>query len=165
MIIRQYHSITIIPSGDLWNNNSLVIENYEMAQLAFAHSCHNVYFVKMHEMEIAQIFPSFAGDFSIYFLEYSVQCMPLPCLLVFYPGSKVHGTNMGPIWGQQDPGGPHVGLMNYAIWVCPVRLSKVTKFRASHIWCCFLYNEIIRLKFISVAYNHCGVETVIFQES
>ena len=25
------------------------------------------------------------------------------------PNSKVHGANMGPIWGRQDPGGPHVG--------------------------------------------------------
>ena len=24
---------------------------------------------------------------------------------------------MGPIWGQQDPDGPHVGPMNFAIWV------------------------------------------------
>ena len=23
---------------------------------------------------------------------------------------------MGPIWGQQDPGGPHVGPMNFVIW-------------------------------------------------
>ena len=32
------------------------------------------------------------------------------------PDSKVHGTNMGPIWGRYDPGGPHVGPMNFAIW-------------------------------------------------
>ena len=32
------------------------------------------------------------------------------------PDSKVHGANMGPIWGQQDPGGPRVGPMNFAIW-------------------------------------------------
>ena len=32
------------------------------------------------------------------------------------PDSKVHGANMGPIWGRQDPGGPHVGTMNFAIW-------------------------------------------------
>ena len=32
-----------------------------------------------------------------------------------YPDSKVHGANMGPIWGRQDPGGPHVGPMNFAI--------------------------------------------------
>ena len=29
---------------------------------------------------------------------------------------NVHGANMGLIWGQQDPGGPHVGPMNIAIW-------------------------------------------------
>ena len=34
------------------------------------------------------------------------------------PDSKVHWANMGPIWGRQDPGGPHVGPMNLAIWVC-----------------------------------------------
>ena len=34
-----------------------------------------------------------------------------------YPDSNVHGANMGPIWGRQDPGGPHVGPMNFAIWV------------------------------------------------
>ena len=28
--------------------------------------------------------------------------------------SKVHGANMGPIWGRQDPGGPLVGPMNFA---------------------------------------------------
>ena len=32
------------------------------------------------------------------------------------PNSKVHGANMGPIWGRQDPGGPHVCPMNFAIW-------------------------------------------------
>ena len=35
------------------------------------------------------------------------------------PDSKVHGANMGPIWGRQDPGGPHVGPMNFAIWAVP----------------------------------------------
>ena len=30
--------------------------------------------------------------------------------------SKVHGANMGPIWGRQDPGGPHVDPMDFAIW-------------------------------------------------
>ena len=34
-----------------------------------------------------------------------------------FPDSKVHGAKMGPIWGRQDPGGPHVGDMNFAIWV------------------------------------------------
>ena len=32
------------------------------------------------------------------------------------PDSNVHGANMGPIWGRQDPGGPHVGPMNFVFW-------------------------------------------------
>ena len=31
------------------------------------------------------------------------------------PDSKVHGAYMGPIWGRQDPGGPHEGPMHFAI--------------------------------------------------
>ena len=40
------------------------------------------------------------------------------CWLVsVYTDSKVHGANIGPIWGWQVPGGPHVGPMILAIWV------------------------------------------------
>ena len=38
-------------------------------------------------------------------------------LLFNPPNSTVRGANMGPIWGRQDPGGPHVGPINFAIWV------------------------------------------------
>ena len=31
------------------------------------------------------------------------------------PDSKVNVVNMGPNWGRQDPGGPHVGPMNLTI--------------------------------------------------
>ena len=34
-----------------------------------------------------------------------------------YPDSKVHRANMGPTWGQRDPGGPHMGHSNLAIWI------------------------------------------------
>ena len=34
-----------------------------------------------------------------------------------FPDSKVYGDNMGPTWCKQDPGGPHVGHVNFAIWV------------------------------------------------
>ena len=39
------------------------------------------------------------------------------CGPICSPDIKVYGANMGPIWGRQDPGGPHVGQMNFAIWV------------------------------------------------
>ena len=32
------------------------------------------------------------------------------------PDSEVHGAKTGPIWGRQDPGGIHVGPINFAIW-------------------------------------------------
>ena len=44
------------------------------------------------------------------------------------PDSKVHGANMGPIWGWQDLGGLHVGPMNFAIWG-----AKPIKFHGC--WC------------------------------
>ena len=40
----------------------------------------------------------------------------LICTQYNVPDSKVHGANMGPIWGRHDPGGPHVVPMNFAIW-------------------------------------------------
>ena len=38
------------------------------------------------------------------------------CRLGVDPDSKAHRANKGPTWGQQDPGGPHVGPMNFVIW-------------------------------------------------
>ena len=42
------------------------------------------------------------------------------------PDSKVHGANMGPNWGRQGLGEPHVGLMNLAFWedICSVTYSQ-----------------------------------------
>ena len=34
-----------------------------------------------------------------------------------YPDNKVYGANIEPIWGRQNPGGLHVGPMNFATWV------------------------------------------------
>ena len=39
-----------------------------------------------------------------------------PGVIRTVPDSRVHGANMGPIWDRQDPGGPHVGPMNFDIW-------------------------------------------------
>ena len=49
----------------------------------------------------------------IFFLEAKDR---LPDKMNTVPDSKGHGANMRPIWGRQDPGGPHVGPMNFAIW-------------------------------------------------
>ena len=61
------------------------------------------------------------------------------------PDNKVHGTNMWPIWGRQDPGGPHAGPMNFAIWIC-------FSFQEWHI---FLISNIPINTIISILYLTC----------
>ena len=60
--------------------------------------------------------------------QHAMQCLPLwgygilflnkscSCVVNVAPDNKVHGANVGPSWGRQDPGGPHVSHMNLAIW-------------------------------------------------
>ena len=51
-----------------------------------------------------------------------------------YPDSKFRGANMGPIWGRKDPGGPHVGPMNFVFWVaiakCPGSFINIIEYFA-----------------------------------
>ena len=46
----------------------------------------------------------------------NTECVAQKGYLRNIPDSKVHGANMGPIWGRQGRGGPHAGPMNFAIW-------------------------------------------------
>ena len=48
--------------------------------------------------------------------------------------TKVHGANMGTTWGRQDPGGPHVGPMNFAIWDVLGESKVKTSWRHPLIW-------------------------------
>ena len=54
-----------------------------------------------------------------------------------YLDSKAQVTNMGPIWGCQDPGGPHIGHMNLVI-----RVAAFYPFEAVSIWIVFLSSYI-----------------------
>ena len=59
------------------------------------------------------------GQFARYWLMRSL----FVTFLLLNPDSKVHGPNMGPIWGRQGPGGPHVGPVNFTVWESYYRLS------------------------------------------
>ena len=50
--------------------------------------------------------PNGVSGYNSYHIEESTNGQPIP-------DSKVYGANVGPTWGGQDPGGPHVG----ATWV------------------------------------------------
>ena len=65
--------------------------------------------------------------------------------MVSNPDNKVHGANMGPIWGRKDPGGPHVGPMNFAIWEGDRRYANLIQERILLTWinCCPLMDKKI----------------------
>ena len=46
---------------------------------------------------------------------------------------------MGPIWGRQDPGGPHVGPMNFAIW------ARTCKHAGKSISCEKCYRLVLQI--------------------
>ena len=52
------------------------------------------------------------------------------------PDSKVHGAYMGLTWGRQDPGGPHVGPMNFAIrdWTLSCKMQNSHEFSPNNIY-------------------------------
>ena len=67
---------------------------------------------------------SFERISSVYIPEIRQHCPGVPIILVACKSGMLKGGKhtliarfMGPIWGRQDPGGPHVGPMNFAIWV------------------------------------------------
>ena len=68
------------------------------------------------------------------------------------PDSKVCGASMGPTWGRKDPGGPHVGPMNLAIWAIAlfiifsvINISDLTK------WCVWIFKSYSCLNSASAA--------------
>ena len=66
--------------------------------------------------------------------------------------SKVHGANMGPTWGRQNPGGPQVGHVNLASWV---NNQGVYIHKCSECYDNFnTYRAILVLKFGIQDYNY-----------
>ena len=53
---------------------------------------------------------------------------------VTYPDNKVHGANMGPICDRHDPGGHHVGPMNFALWVMQCTALESLLFMKLNSW-------------------------------
>ena len=77
-------------------------------------------------------------------------------LYYVYPDSKVHGVNMGPIWGRRDPGGPHVGPINFAIWA-----SMITRNNVGHkAW---LHLSLLCAYFMNGIQKHITYVNISFQ--
>ena len=76
-----------------------------------------------------------------------------------FPDSKVHGAYMGPTWGRQDPGGPHVGHMNLAI-----RIGIIGKLWVIH---CKYFEDIspqdTKTQILNLKPQEVHRETIFFQ--
>ena len=73
------------------------------------------------------------------------------------PDSKVHGANMGPIWGRQDPGRSQVGPMNFVIWGClavPLTIYHCLDINTEGIWQKTLLEHFPENKFSFYLYLH-----------
>ena len=73
---------------------------------------------------------------------------PASLFLALYstiPDSKVHGANVGPIWGRQDPGGPHVGPMNLALW--DILIMTYYKFHGEDLLANLYYISVVSMDF------------------
>ena len=75
--------------------------------------------------------------------------------------ARFNGANMRPIWGLQDPGGSHVGPMNFVIWVTFTLsyylpgLQKDLDSNRDAIW-----SDYYRVQNNSIVYcNHCDRTT------
>ena len=75
--------------------------------------CHMIYFMFIKHMCLARVKPVTTDAARTWV---RIAWKICNSILQQHPDSKVHGANMGPIWDRQDPGGPHVSPMNFAIW-------------------------------------------------
>ena len=55
--------------------------------------------------------------------KFHCNAFPRVQLTINQSDSKVRGANIGPTWGQEDPGGPIVDPMNLAIWAVLVQIT------------------------------------------
>ena len=74
----------------------------------------------MARLNIKTAFPGYRYSF------YKDESVVRPSYIYNGPDSKVHGDNMGNIWGRQGPGRPHVGPMNLAIWGNPYSIKTIS---------------------------------------
>ena len=114
-----YPGIALVAPSPAWQK-MYKIDSKESGDI-LSNICINISFQQISSL--ISIFPAFQKVFMAIgisvavYLQYTVSPWLYASALqiVQFTHSKVHGANMGPTWGRQDPGGLHVGLMN--LWV------------------------------------------------
>ena len=107
-ISNYHHTHPALIAISVWQNPLIYLCSNSLPSCSFVN--HNV------AMNTQWLWPSFLTFTATVIPDIDWQLLSRP-LQRNYPDSKIHGANMGPIWGRQELGGPHVGPMNFAIWV------------------------------------------------
>ena len=50
---------------------------------------------------------------------------------------------MGPIWGREEPGGPHVGPIKFAIWVSQAKIDNLQRNSWKTLTVTYLHNIVL----------------------
>ena len=88
---------------------------------------------------VIQLVTNVAGNVIIHLHPIKINIYILYYIYTYmHPESKIHGANMGPTWGRQDPGGPHVGHMKFVIRMAPDYSDKNREPVLKDRWC-FLF--------------------------
>ena len=117
IICQRLRTCCIFHNADEISKFQLLNDTIILAMTKFAYS----FFSKHNLICLTQLWSSTNQDIYSWYTKdkniYKIQTVSkYRAVTSSIPDSKVHGPNMGPIWGRQDPGGPHVGPMNFAIW-------------------------------------------------
>ena len=107
-----------VPSTDYISH----VENYTLPALLG----HTDGTIEMHSQSATATMTMFAAATR------SHAVWPEGIVKVTIPDCKVHGANVGPIWGRQDPGGPRVGYMNFVIGGAAVRSQLMPGYQSQH---------------------------------
>ena len=118
--------ISHVPVSSLWLS---LHYRYHWWYHSVWRSCHQQLFIKQFR-SLGYIFFTHLcivrnNPSNIFYIPQQLCGMPLAILWRWIewrdiPDNKIHGANMGPTGDRQDPGGPHVGPMNYIIWDSPL---------------------------------------------
>ena len=97
----------LCPSVQFTNDVSIVLQTLRDSLLLLSSN--------FYAATATEIYGPFACNDMCNYFQRSMSLVAV-CRCLKWPWQQCLWANMGPIWGRQGPGGPHVGPINFAIW-------------------------------------------------
>ena len=104
--------------------------NYVLNHMFYMHDIELVYWYITNETFMHLLITPCACDMNFRVVQINIMIFPKQQEKIPYLDSKVHGANMDPPWGRQDPGRPHVDPMSLVIRVSLSNLGKLFQYHS-----------------------------------